>query len=180
MRNLKIRRVGGILYPNEDKTHLNALEIIKNSGYDYAYINHHSDKDDDGQLKKEHIHFLIEFPNPRWLSAISDELGLQPNYLQPIRNKRGMLAYMIHLNDITKYQYDLEEVKGTNLFLKDLEQIYDEYNNQELNGFERIYQYILQENPNINQLLSFVYDNKLLKVWKIYRQDFKDLLYFNK
>lgn len=180
MRNIKVRRVGGILYPQEDITHKQALETIHQSGYDYAYIKHDKDKDDDGNIKKEHYHFILEFSNPRYINAVCDELGITSNYIRPIRNKRGMLAYMIHLNDITKHQYEIEEVQGTSLFLKDLNEIYDDYVNEEASGFDRIYNYIQEEHPNINQLLSYVHDNHLLKVWKVYRQDFKDLLYFYK
>ena len=40
-----------VLYPNEDPTHKQAIEIIKEN-YSYALIEHNSDINEDGQLKK--------------------------------------------------------------------------------------------------------------------------------
>lgn len=100
-----------LLYPKEDKTHKKALEYIK-LNYDYAYIDHNQDLNDEGEIKKSHTHIVISFPNAKWNSAIADELGITSNYIEKCRDMDKALEYLIHYNDDTKHQYDIEEVQG--------------------------------------------------------------------
>lgn len=102
-----------VLYPNEDPKHKNALDFILNNYQKYAYIKHDKDLLDNGELKKEHYHVIISFNNYRWRNAIAEELQITPNYLEKIRNLENSLKYMIHFNNSDKYQYSVEEVKGT-------------------------------------------------------------------
>jgi len=105
------RRFCILLYPLEDETHKKAYEYIKNN-YDYASIVHNRDKNEEGEIKKSHTHIVISFPNAKWNSAVAEELGITPNYIEKCRSLDNALEYLIHFNDDTKEQYDIEEVQG--------------------------------------------------------------------
>lgn len=104
------------LYP-DDATHVKALEKIKNE-YDYAAILHDKDVKEDGELKKPHYHVVLKFKNPRWNTALADDLGITENYIMKCDNFIKALQYLIHYNDLDKYQYSIEEVFG--IFKKQL------------------------------------------------------------
>lgn len=100
-----------LLYP-EDSTHVKALEKIK-SNYDYAYILHDKDVTEDGEIKKAHWHVVVNVgKNARWNTAIADELGITPNYVEKCGKLDRALQYLIHYNEPDKYHYDLSEVHG--------------------------------------------------------------------
>lgn len=100
-----------VLYPTEDISHANALDYITQH-YNYCYITHDNDLDDNNNLKKSHVHVVISFDNYRWNSSLSDELNIQVNYIQAVNNLENILKYLIHYNDETKFQYDIELVQG--------------------------------------------------------------------
>lgn len=100
-----------MLYP-EDAMHMDALKKIEKS-YDYAYILHDKDCDENGEIKKPHYHVVVRFSNQTWSTALAKELGITENYLEEPRSFDNALMYLIHFNDGAKYQYSLDEVKGT-------------------------------------------------------------------
>lgn len=109
----KCRNMTCLLYPQEDETHRKALEYIK-LNYDYAYIVHDKDTNEDGEIKKSHVHVVIRFINPRHISSVAKELGIEANYIESIQSRfDSMLCYLIHYNQPDKYQYSLDEVEGT-------------------------------------------------------------------
>jgi hypothetical protein len=110
MEKWRVRTVALLLYP-EDVTHQKALEKIKQS-YDYAYILHDKDCDEDGVIKKAHWHVVLRFKNQQWNSAIAKDLEITPNYIEKCKNFDNALQYLIHYNDSDKFQYSLDEVKG--------------------------------------------------------------------
>lgn len=83
------------------------LGYIESSWASYAYIVHSPEKDE----SKEHIHVLVHFDNKRYISAISKEIGLEENYIQPC-NLIPYLRYLIHFDDEDKIQYSPYEVYG--------------------------------------------------------------------
>ena len=101
-----------LLYPLEDETHKKAIEYIENN-YDYALIVHDKDIDEEGKIKKAHTHIVLKPLNAKWNTALADELELSLNYIQKCRGLENALDYLIHFNDDTKHQYDIETVKGT-------------------------------------------------------------------
>ena len=112
MKKFRSRIFVLLLYPENDK-HLDVLEKIKKS-YDYIYILHDKDKDEDKVLKKEHYHVIIRVGNnARWNTAIAEELGLEVNLIQDVKNMDRMLQYLIHYNEPDKHQYDIDECKGS-------------------------------------------------------------------
>lgn len=110
--NDRVRAINLLLY-EEDSTHMKALDTIKLS-YDYALCWHDKDVDVNGVIKKKHCHVVVRLgKNARWLSAISKELNLAINYIQPCKNLDKSLEYLIHFNDKDKYQYEFDEVEGS-------------------------------------------------------------------
>lgn len=131
MKPFRSRKFCILLYP-ENEQHLESLETIKNL-YDYAYILHDKDWDELGQPKKEHYHIIISTPNAIWNTALSVKTGIEINLIQNCRNYDLALNYLIHLNDNTKHQYDLDEVNGP---LK--EKLRKQINNDDVDENEKV------------------------------------------
>ena len=110
-----------LLYPDDD-SHIKALDIIRSS-YSYVGILHNKDtwtEEDElnnsnhkfGDLKKPHYHIILKFAQPRWNTAISDELCISLNYLEPCRCFKNAGLYLVHSGIDDKYQYDISELEG--------------------------------------------------------------------
>ena len=134
-----------LLYP-ENVDHMKAYEIIQKS-YDYASILHNKDVTEDGEIKKEHIHIVVRFPQPRWSSAICKDLGIPENYIEEVKKFENALQYLIHYNDLDKAQYNLDDVQGP--LKKRLA--------ESLNKIEK------SEGEKVTELIQFIqtYDKKL-------------------
>lgn len=83
-------------------------DIVEQYGC-YAYICH--DKDPGVAT---HWHFYIEFPNPRSLNSVAEELGIEPNMIEACHNKMAILTYLTHNTEKAKkdgkHIYTFEEV----------------------------------------------------------------------
>lgn len=122
MENLRSKTFNLLLYPEEDKSHLNALEYIR-AHYDYAAICHNKDVFEEdtiindvlhekGTLKKSHYHVVLKFNNAKWDTALAKELDIKENYIEVGHNLKRSLLYLIHFYDDDKFQYSVEEVEG--------------------------------------------------------------------
>lgn len=108
-----------VLYP-EDDSHSACVDLLRKSGYAYALILHDRDTYTEGESedhqagdpKKPHWHIVLRLQNPRWQEALAKELGINPNYLEPCRNRDSALLYMIHDGYPDRYQYDVSDVSG--------------------------------------------------------------------
>lgn len=76
----------------------------------YAYIRHNKDVDKDGRAVLPHVHFYLEFKNPRSFASVANELQIPVNNLQKVFSKSGILAYLTHENEPDKYHYDKHDV----------------------------------------------------------------------
>lgn len=96
-------------------------EMIEQYGK-YAWILHDKDSNPEtGELKDAHYHIYLEFPNPRSLNSIAKELDIEPNMIEVVRDKRGILAYLTHSRNPEKYQYEHEEIHS-NFEIKRIEE----------------------------------------------------------
>lgn len=121
----KYRNFQLLLYPDEDLSHMFALNKLKENNYSYCGCVHDKDtftSDDEsvkngshsvGDLKKSHTHIILKFQNGRYLNSVADELGIQHNYIQPCEILRNGLLYLIHQGNDDKYQYEPSSVFGT-------------------------------------------------------------------
>ncbi|MBP1890125.1 signal recognition particle GTPase [Clostridium moniliforme] len=89
---------------------LNEKDCIK----EYAYIIHDKDKNENGELKKPHIHLIMRFKNnqPQNIKYISKWFNLNPNFVSKIKSKKfeDAIKYLVHLNAPEKFQYLINEV----------------------------------------------------------------------
>lgn len=114
MAEKKFRSFAGTLYPDSESYDCELLlSVIRSKFIDWAYILHDKDTDENGVLKKPHFHWVGR-ATPRCLSVVSNFLGLPENDIEVVKNFDNMVMYLIHLNDIDKYQYSPDDVE-TNL-----------------------------------------------------------------
>ena len=99
-----------ILYPESADDVKVKDDIIKN--YDYAYILHDLDTDENGELKKAHWHIVLRFKDTRSINVLSEELDIPSHRLEYCRNLKGAIRYLTHIDDPDKYQYKVESVKS--------------------------------------------------------------------
>ena len=112
MADKKFRSFAGTLYPDSESYDCEQLlSIIRSKFIDWAYILHDKDTDDNGELKKPHIHWVGR-ATPRTLSVVSNFLGLPENDIEVVKNFDNMVMYLIHLNDIDKFQYSPDDVES--------------------------------------------------------------------
>jgi len=131
------RAHGLVLYPDCPE-HVEALKRIYTT-FEHIYILHDKDKNDDGSPKKPHWHVVIKTRNATWNTALAKQLGLKSNYFQQVRNEAAMVGYLIHWNEETKHQYDLEECQGSESLKKLLRKITVE---QEITEGEKVLELI--------------------------------------
>lgn len=114
MADKKFRSFAGTLYPDSESYDCEHLfSVIRSKFIDWAYILHDKDTDENGVLKKPHFHWVGR-ATPRCLSVVSNFLGLPENDIEVVKNFDNMVMYLIHLNDIDKFQYSPDDVE-TNL-----------------------------------------------------------------
>lgn len=114
MADKKFRSFAGTLYPDSESYDCETLlSTIRSKFIDWAYILHDKDVAANGELKKPHIHWVGR-ATPRCLSVVSNFLGLPENDIEVVKNFDNMVMYLIHLNDIDKFQYSPDDVE-TNL-----------------------------------------------------------------
>lgn len=107
-----------LLYPQEDVSHAQALERIKTQCYNYLGICHNRDVygidcENAGELKKEHVHVFLKFPQARYVNAVATDLGITRNYIRKSAGEKISIMYFLHTNEPDKYQYDAEDCYGT-------------------------------------------------------------------
>lgn len=136
-----------VLY-NEDVTHETAMNFIREN-YSYAEILHDNDYDENGEIKKEHCHFIIYFDDARTISAVSKELDIKSNYIIPTEKKKGLL-YLIHKNNPEKYQYDINCVTGN---LKDT-------------LFSYVSNSLIAEKTSVKLILDYIYTHQFISYYE--------------
>ena len=79
---------------------------------DYAYILHDKDTKEDGTPKEWHIHLMLRFNDTVPTKAILSKLEgvCEVQQLQKMHSWNSAIAYLTHANDLTKHQYDENEV----------------------------------------------------------------------
>ena len=102
-----------ILYKDSESYSFDdVLFDLKGSFKNYAYIFHKPEKDE----KKEHCHFILSLDNGRSINSIASRVGVQSNYIQPIKSLRASCRYLVHMDDDSKIQYDLTDVTVSHSF----------------------------------------------------------------
>ena len=124
---MKDRKFLGVLYPDSESYCCDdVLNLLKSTFPEFAYVRHDMDTDENGELKKPHIHWVGRLKAARYLSALADDLGLPENMIERCRSFDASIRYLVHADDPDKYRYPLESVVSTfpiNKFFRDDEEI---------------------------------------------------------
>lgn len=152
MKNERSLYWGLILYEDSENLKFSDFNF---SNYEYLYIKHDKDKTDDGSLKKTHYHVVLKFKNYKWLSSLSEELGIPYNYFEKIRSLDNILCYLIHYKEDSKYHYDFDNLVGSSMLKSKLKKI--------INNFER------DETDIMSDFMNFINSSKKIKFIDLYR-----------
>ena len=165
MNKFRARTFCLVLYM-EDESHKKAIEKIKQS-YDYAMICHDKDTDENGSVKKEHYHIVIQFKNAKWNTALAEELEIPENYIEEARNIKRALLYLVHFYDDDKYQYPLDDVQGS--LKKKLEQY---LNGEGKSESEKVLEILeeIDKTDNYIHFQAFVRHIAKIGYWDVYRR----------
>lgn len=155
-------------------SHIELLnDLIKK--YNYAYILHDKDKYETGELKKSHYHLLLFFDNARWGTSILKEISIDNTNLIEFReNKASAIQYLVHSNNLDKYQYNYLDI-NSNI---DLDIYFNNIKNKEDSDISIIYDFIINYSGylHFSTLYYYCVSNGL---WSTYRRNYsiiKDLL----
>lgn len=148
----------------------NILEYIRQNWTSYGYIEHSPEVDEN----KFHTHVLVQFPNKRYINAVSQEIGLDSNYIQPT-HLIPYLRYLIHYDDEDKLQYDPHQVVGP-LQSKLLNLLTNSTTDED--GAEQIVNFITSHTSHLSlqELSQFVFINGYYSSFRRNYVFFKDLL----
>jgi len=60
----------------------------------------------DGETGKPHVHFMVDYPNPVILDHVRADYGAiaANGYMEPVRSRKSMMRYFLHLDDPDKEQ----------------------------------------------------------------------------
>lgn len=104
-----------LLYPdNED--HQKIIADIPKDFPSAIWAVHDSDMNPDtGELKKEHIHYVLYFPNDVYKTHITKKYAWYAEidrWVKPAKSIRARVRYLLHADDPDKYQYPIETLEG--------------------------------------------------------------------
>lgn len=140
------RVIAGILY-FDDETHKFAYEQLQKNIYKCLYIVHDRDLNEDGEIKKSHIHFVLKFTNARYKKSVAEDLKIEEHLLQVVTSFNSYCTYLIHLDEPMKAQYLPSEVCG-NLY----------------NDFLTILSKVDNENIKVLKIINYIYDNQIMSI----------------
>lgn len=172
-----------VLYP--DSTSYDFEEVMRyiKSYKKWAYAIHDQDKKDNSdELKKLHYHVVIKTENNTTISALSKKLGIADNYIKAVRNERSMIRYLIHLDDLEKYQYKKNIIKCSSLYDRFVSKCFDDLED-EPTQLANIYNYVSdlsKKEKSIHNatflLIQYVNMNCYDTIYKRYRFEIQDYL----
>lgn len=103
-----------IVYP--DSAPKNWREILDETHYRWVESPlHDKDVNPDGELKKPHWHIMLSADGPITENTIREVFKkLNTPEIKKVGSSRGLVRYMIHMDNPEKYQYDINDIKGHN------------------------------------------------------------------
>lgn len=174
----KTRNIGLILY-QDNKTHMEALEYIKKNYQYYIYILHDKDFDENAKHKKNHYHVLLYFPNQKLITALLKQLNIEETCIYLVRSLTSQLRYLIHLDDEEKFQYNVNDIKGSRFMIF-------KFNNAIRNLTSECEEITLildfidnNEGIKVIDILQFAVDNDIYATFRRNYSIIKDILYKN-
>ena len=162
-------------------------EVLRNlKGYKkWAYITHDKDRKENGELKKEHTHFVLHLDNASTKEALSKKTGIPINFIENVRNERSVVRYLIHIDDDDKYQYSKNEIKCSRNYERYVSKCFDDLETEEqiLSNIFAFLDSAMVDNKNYSSILflliQYVNSNCYDTIYKRYRYEFQEYLKYN-
>ena len=139
----------GVLYP--DATNYNCdevLERLKALFPQFAYIVHDMDVDDNGELKKPHIHWVGQ-RSACTLDFVASHIEIPENTIEYCRKFKRSIRYLIHKDSPSKFQYEQEKIFSS----FDLTKYFDD-------------DYL---NNMLDEIVDFIYSDECVNFASLYR-----------
>lgn len=73
-------------------------------------INHDKDTNEAGEKVEAHTHIYLEYTNPRKITTVANLLEVNANFIEVVRNKKGYLRYLTHMDETDKHRYEVDQV----------------------------------------------------------------------
>ena len=169
-----------VLFYDESK-HYEFDDVIFNlhSFKYYAYIKHQPESDE----KLIHYHAFIHLDSACTESALANRLGIPVDKVQYVKNVRGGVRYLTHIDYPDKIQYDLNDVKVSGLFKRKFLKNFEDVKTEE-EIIQDIYFWIDNCHfdtyiEKVKYLIMFINLNCYDSVYKRYRPEFIDYLKMN-
>lgn len=171
------RKFLAILYP--DAQDYNCDEVLSNIiryADEWSYILHDSDVEsvineqgeETQKKKKPHYHVCFRFPTPRIRKTVSNNIGIEKNYIRRCKNWRGANRYLIHEDDDDKFPYHVAEVESNFEYGKLIGK-----KETELSKVNELIEYILKTNCyRTKDLADYARNNDL---WDAFRRNYSIL-----
>lgn len=111
---LKGREWTAIVYP--DSAPANWRDILDETHYRWIESPlHDKDVNPDGEVKKAHWHILLSADGPITEKTAKEVFKkLNTPEIRKVGSAKGLVRYMIHLDNPEKYQYDIQDIIGHN------------------------------------------------------------------
>ena len=168
MATVKSRTFLGVLYPDSESYDCAAVLGRLSEVFDeWAYVIHDMDTDENGVLKKAHIHWVGKLSSPALLSTVAGghKLGIPENSVEYCKNWKYAVRYLVHKDSADKFQYSPDVVESN----FDIKPILDG-KQSELVKVKMIRQYIRETHcTSAEQLLDWCIENDC---WSEYRRSF--------
>ena len=103
----------GVLYPDAENYNFETvLARLKALFPTLAYIIHDKDSDDNGELKKLHVHWVGQ-RSACTLEFVASSLEIPENSIEYCRKFKRSIRYLVHMDSPSKFQYDQKEIVST-------------------------------------------------------------------
>lgn len=100
----------GVLYPDAVNYNFEAvLARLKALFPMLAYVIHDKDEDENGELKKPHVHWVGQ-RSACTLEFVASSLEIPENSIEYCRKFKRSIRYLIHKDNPSKFQYDQSEI----------------------------------------------------------------------
>lgn len=165
----------------DESIHYNFNDVIFNihSLKYYAYIKHLPEEDE----KLEHYHLYLQLDNPTTKEALSKRLGIPAQKIELVKNRRGAVRYLTHIDYPDKIQYDIDEIKVSGLFKRKFLKHFEDIKTEE-EIIQELYNWIDtvhfdSYHEKLKYFIIFVNSNCYDTIFKRYRFEFTDYLKSN-
>ena len=139
----------GVLYPDANNYNCDeVLERLKAFFPQFAYIVHDLDTDENGVLKKPHIHWVGQ-RSACTLDFVASKVEIPENTIEYCRKFKRSIRYLIHKDSPSKFQYDLDNIVSSFDLTKYFD---DDYSNNML-----------------DEIVDFIYSDECVNFAALYR-----------